>query len=614
MTRGVSVLTQVHRETPEAETRPLSLRLIRRLFTFTRPHRHTRNTLLVLVLIRAMQLPALAWLIGRVIGGPISGLDPVGLAIGAAGYGLLALLTQWTFYYRSLYALTLGEGVICDLRKALFRHLQRLPMSFFQDTRLGRVISRFSSDSEAVRAGVQNVLFMSLVQAGQMLFAAAVMAWYDWFLFLIIVLMSPGIWLLTDYFRRQLSRAYRAVQESFSRVTATLAESVGGIRVTQGFVREEKNAGLFFDLVADHSRFNLDAARAAGVFIPMLEFSTQVFVALVLLVGGRRVLQGQMEVEHLYQFILMSGLFFGPIQALGSHYNQALTAMAGAERVFHLLDTPPLWTDPPDAADAAEVRGRIEFRNVAFGYVPGRPVLRNVSFVAEPGQTVALVGHTGSGKTTIINLISKFYLPNSGDLLVDGRDIRMIRTASLQRRMGIVLQENFLFTGTVLDNIRYGKPDATREQVVQAARKLDCLDLIAELPDGFNTRVGERGAGISLGQRQLICFTRALLADPRILILDEATSSVDTLTEARIQKSLATLLADRTSFVVAHRLSTIRHADLVLVLAGGEIVERGRHETLLAHGGLYTELYRQFIRSADGGQPADPLDSVRHPC
>jgi ATP-binding cassette subfamily B protein len=275
--------------------------------------------------------------------------------------------------------------------------------------------------------------------------------------------------------------------------------------------------------------------------------------------------------------------------------------MAGAERVFRLLDTEPDWKDEPTARalPASGITGRVEFRQLTFGYDPAKPVLHDINFVAEPGQTVALVGHTGSGKSSIVNLIAKFYLPTHGAVFVDGQELRQITSQSLHRQMAIVQQNNFLFTGTVMDNIRVSRPEATDEEVIEAARQLDCLEVIGTLPQGFATQVGERGSGLSLGQRQLVCFVRALLANPRILILDEATSSVDTATEVRIQLALAKLLKGRTSFVVAHRLSTIRHADLVLVLEQGRIVERGTHDELLARGGAYANLYHQFAQTPE---------------
>jgi ATP-binding cassette subfamily B protein len=502
-------------------------------------------------------------------------------------------------HFRQRLALELGEAVVCDLRNALFAHIQRMPMSWFHRTKVGRIISRMISDIEDVRIGVQEVLFVSLVQLGQMAVATAFMIWYDWKLFLIVLGLAPVIWAINHHFHRKLSKALRAMRESYSRVTATLAESVIGIRVTQGFVRQEENARIFHDLVSDHSHNNAVVMKTNGLFVPLLDLNNQFFIAVLLLVGGYWALSGDQAtgVGDLVGFMFMANMFFSPISNLGNQYNQAMTAMAGAERLFALLDTPPEWCDPPNAVTLSGMHGRVEFKALTFGYDPQRPVLHDINFVAEPGQTIALVGHTGSGKTSIINLIGKFYLPTSGELLIDGRDIRTIATDSIHRHLGIVLQQNFLFHGTVAENIRIGKPDATDEEVIDAARRLDCLDLLESLPDGFHTEVGERGGNLSLGQRQLICFARALLADPRILILDEATSSIDAHTEARLQAALAILLRQRTSFIVAHRLSTIRHADLVLVLDHGHIVERGRHADLLANDGVYARLYERFIQS-----------------
>jgi ATP-binding cassette subfamily B protein len=601
---GASSLTQVQPDEREAEMRPLEFGLIKRVFSYMKPHYVMRNWLLLAVLVRSLQLPALAALLGYVINGPLVNRDARGTMIGAVGFLLLALFTQFTLHFRSKLSLQLGEAAVHDLRRDVFAHLQTMTVSYYHKTPVGRIISRMTSDIEVVRSLVQDVLFVSMVALGQMVFAAAFMFWYDRVLFGMILVLAPVLWGLNLYFRRRLSKALRNAQESFSRVTSALAESVSGIRVTQSFVRQSFNARVFLNLIVDHSNYNMQAVRRSGALPPLLELNNQLFMTGLLLIGGYRILApgvspeiAHIRAEALVGYYLMAGTFFGPVAMIGNIYNQALAAMAGAERVFQLLDTKPEWSDAPDAVVLPPIEGRVEFRDLSFGYEPDQLVLQNINFVAEPGQTIALVGQTGSGKSSLIQLICKFYLPTSGQLLIDGHEIRDIQSASLHRQLGIVTQVNFLFSGTVMENIRVGRPDATDEEVIDAARRLDVIDLIEAMPEGFQTSVGERGEGVSLGQRQIICFVRALLANPRIMILDEATSSVDTMTELRLQNALETLLKGRTSFVVAHRLSTIRDADKVLVLDQGRIIESGDHYQLLAEEGVYAGLYRQFVQA-----------------
>jgi ATP-binding cassette, subfamily B, bacterial len=605
-------LILVHRprdeDDDEEQFKPLDWGIIRRLLTYTKPVKRKLVIMVILTIVRSAQLPGLVYITARVIKGPIAHGDLHGILMGTIAFMALAIVTDAIFHFRQRYALEIGETVVNGLRAEIFEKTQRQPMSFFHKMKLGRILSRVTSDVEAVRVGIQDVGFVSAIQAGQMLFTAAVLAYQDWRMFLVVVCMAPVLWVVNNHFRMKFSRLTRASQESFSRVTATLAESVNGIRVTQGFVRQDTNAGLFRSLLSDHSKYNIALARTSAVLAPILELNSQFFVATLLVFGGWRIFHGTLQADDLIMFFLMANVFFSPITVIGNQYNQGLLAMAGAERIFRLLDMEPDWTDAPDATDlpdprkvkaAAATGARIEFRGVSFGYDPKRLVLHDINFVAEPGQTIALVGHTGSGKSSIINLVSKFYIPTGGEIMIDGHEIRRLTGRSIHRQMGMVQQQNFLFSGTVLDNILLSRPEATLQDVRDAALRLGCQDVMDELQDGLDTQVGERGAGLSVGQRQLVCFLRAFLADPRIIILDEATSSIDAMTEARLQKALGALLRERTSFVVAHRLSTIRTADLVLVLDQGHVIERGTHPELLAKGGHYAALYRQFVQIDD---------------
>lgn len=605
MTRTPLQLTRVERDPEAHRTRPELglLPLLRRVFSYAAPHRRTLRWLTFHVLLRAALLPLGTWAMGEVINGPIQHRDAKGILLGALGFAALAAFTNWMFHYRYRYALELGEAVIHDLRAAVFAHVLRMPMRYFDTTKVGRVIGRVTSDIDSIRTGVQDVVFITAVQMGQMLVASALMLFHDWVLFLVVLAIAPVVWGINRIFAKRLADAQRDATESYSRITATLTESVSGIRVTQGFVRETLNAESFRALAEDQGRFNMISARTSARFLPLLEASTHLFTALLLLIGGWRVLApgGHATVGDIVQFFFLAVLLFEPIRNLGNQYTAALSAMVGAERVFQLLDTPPEWADAPDAlplprAGAGKDEGvLVEFHGVNFAYEPGRPVLHDVCFTAKPGMTVALVGATGSGKTSITNLLAKMYLPDTGTISLDGMDLTGIQSASLHDQMGIVQQQSFLFGGTVLENIRFARPQTSEDEVRDITRQLGFLDDIEALPQGFQTEVGEGGANLSGGQRQLVSFARALLVRPRLLILDEATSAMDALTEARIQFALSALLEGRTSFVVAHRLSTIRRADLILVLQDGQIVERGTHAELVERSGVYARLHDRFV-------------------
>jgi len=592
--------------------KPLDWEISRRIVRAMLRYRRLFYAILAYAIGLALLNGALPHLAGLVIGGPVVepqafeerwGIDAqTGVWLGAVGIFILGL--AWVVVMRGRFKAVakMAERVAHDFRTRLFNHLQTLSMDFFDRTKVGWIIARGGGDIEQVRGAVSQVIPRTLIAILQMAYAIVAIALYDLAMLLILALIAPIVYLVNQYFRKRLSIAHRNTRASFSRLTANLAESVSGMRVTQAFVREETNAQVFHELCMRHRANHLREARAHGVYVPTLDLAGQVFIVIALLLGGWRVEQGAMTVGTLIGVMLMTRPFFQPITVLGEMYNLTLMAMAGGERLFHLLDTTPSIREPESPVELPRTKlgAKVEFDRVSFEYVPGTPVLHEITFNAQPGQTIALVGHTGAGKTTIASLIAKYYEHSGGDIRIDGVSIREIASDELHRHTAMVQQHNFLFHGTVMDNIRFGKPDASDEDVESVCRYLDCYDVLEALPRGLQTDVGERGEGLSLGQRQLVCFARALIAEPRILLLDEATSAVDAVTEARVQRALEKLLEGRTSFVVAHRLSTVRRADEVLVMEHGRIIERGTHDELMTRAGVYAELYDQFVRLSTG--------------
>lgn len=578
----------------------LSGKTIKRMFELTLPHKWWLIGFIILIAIVAAQDGVFNYLKKLIIDTGITPHDPAALTNVMIVYAIIAL-TQAAGVFGFIYlAGILGERVQYDLRKKLFNHLQTLSFSYFDRTAVGWVMSRVTSDTghiaDLITWGAVDVTWaiMSIITAGFF------MLLLNWKLALVVLTIIPILVIVASWFQKRIITEYRMVRKTNSRLTGAYNENIQGVRVIKALNREEKNLDEFSELTGQMYRSSFRAARLSAMFLPVVQFISAIALSIIAWYGGAQIAWGEMTVGTLQAFIGYITFMLWPVQDLARVYASMQHAVASAERTFSLLDTPADIVDRPNAVDPGTLRGDIEFDNVDFGYVPEKPVLRDFNLKVKAGETIALVGPTGGGKSTLVNLVCRFYEPKKGTLKIGGRDYMDLTLHGIQSRIGVVLQTPHLFSGTIRENIRYGKLEASDADVEQAARVAGAHDFIITLVQQYDAQVGEGGNLLSTGQKQLISLARAVLANPDILIMDEATSSVDTLTEALIQRGMERLMAGRTSFVIAHRLSTIKRASRILVIENGGISEMGTHTELLRKHGHYYELYtRQFRKELE---------------
>jgi ABC-type multidrug transport system fused ATPase/permease subunit len=515
-------------------------------------------------------------------------------------------VAMWQAQYWQVWTMSwAGQQVLYRLSSDMFVHLQRLSLSFYDKTQVGRVMSRLQSDIDVLEQMLSSGLLSMLSSLVALIGIVGAMLAMNVPLALLSFTVLPIMIIIAAFWQRHAQRSFRRTRAAISLVNATLQENISGMRVIQSLAREKRNHSEFDELNAYNRETNQEASRIAALILPLVEVVAAMAIAITVLYGGLLVSQGHLQVGVLVAFTLYINRFFDPIRDISQQYSQLQRAGVAAERIFQILEMPIEITDRTAAEKLPQIRGEVEFRDVSFGYSRNVSVLSRLNLHIRAGQTVAIVGPTGAGKSTIAGLLARFYDIQSGNVLVDGHDVREVTQASLRSQIGIVLQEPFLFTGTIRDNIRYGRLDASDSEVEEAARVVGAHDLIERLPEGYETPIRERGRNLSVGQRQLISFARALLADPRILILDEATANIDTFTEVLVQQGLKRLLAGRTAIVIAHRLSTIKGADCIVVLQKGQIVEQGTHSELLEREGIYASLYAMGFRHTSGQESVE---------
>lgn len=566
---------------------------LKRLAGYISPYKKKMAAIIALMLTSSALTMALPIFLQLIMDKSIPERDMKSIWIYSGLTLLIALYSGFALRMKIKTMSVIGQNIVHDIRRDIFKHLQELPFSYYDDRPHGkiqvRVVNYVNSLSDLLSNGIVNT-FTDLCN---LIFILVFMFALDVRLTLVCLCGLPILALVIIFIKKRQRRAWQIQSNKQSNLNAYIAESINGIRVTQSFVREQENTGIFNNLSANYRKSWMRAVTYNFTMGPSVDIISTLTTAFIYVLGVKMILAPEMTltVGVLVAFTAYIGRFWAPINTLAGFYNSLLTAISYLERIFETIDEPVIVKDAPDAYSMPLVKGEVAFRHVTFGYEPGQKILDDISFTAKEGETYAIVGPTGAGKTTIVNLISRFYNVDSGKILIDGVDISKVTLHSLRTQMGIMMQDSFIFSGTIMDNIRYGNRDATDEEVIRAAKTVCAHDFIMEMEHGYETEVNERGSRLSAGQRQLISFARALLADPKILILDEATSSIDTETEIVLQKGLNELLQGRTSFIIAHRLSTIKNADCIMYVDKGGILEKGNHEELLEKKGEYYKLY-----------------------
>ena len=578
-------------------------------------YRQRRKTMMLVLAILASTMINLLppYMFSVAIDRYIGELDTAGLALISVAFVIVYALIFVAQYSHRYLINWLGSKLELDVRMDIFRHLQRLSLNFYARREVGSIVSRATNDidkiTELVTSGVASVLADLLTLVG----IVTIMLWMNPRLSMITFSIIPLMVVFMYFWGRRVRKVYRETRKTIASVSAQMEESVSGMREIQSYSKEGETRREFQQVNISNMQANVQAGQVMSAFWPVVSLFTAIGNFLVLWFGGTAVMRGTLSVGVLFGFMSYLNRFFWPIQDLSMFWNNVQSALAAAERVFGIMDTDIEIHEKSDAFNLPEIEGRIKYEGLTFSYEQGIPVLKDIDLTIEPNTTIALVGPTGAGKTTMINLLYRFYDSQDGRVTVDGSDLRDVKLDSLRGQMAIVLQDTFLFSGTVMDNIRYGRIEASDEEVLEVSKAVGAHEFIERLPEGYETDVRERGGRLSVGQRQLISLARALLANPRILILDEATSSIDAYTELVIKEALEKVLRDRTSIVIAHRLSTVRNADLIVVIDQGEIVERGSHVELMKKGGLYKQLYEMQFRYEPLEEPEPTTEVATHP-